>query len=106
MVKTFEAAAEKHGAKIEIVSTRAYSAFQMDDNDPLVIDVKDAFEAAGFEAKTMPTGGGSDANIFSEKGIKTVNLSTGMAKVHTTEEFITIEDMVGITEFMRTYLTR
>ena len=106
MISTFEAAAEKHGATIDITSTRAYNAFKMADNDPLVEDVKAAFAEAGFEAKTMPTGGGSDANIFSEKGIKTVNLSTGMAKVHTTEEFITIEDMVGITTFMHTYLTR
>ena len=106
MVKTFEAAAEKHGADIDIVSTRAYNAFQLEDNDPLVEEVKAAFTEAGFEAQAKPTGGGSDANIFSEKGIKTVNLSTGMAKVHTTEEYIAITDMVGITEFMRTYLTR
>ena len=106
MVKTFEAAAEKHGAEIEITSTRAYNAFQMDDNDPLVEEVKAAFAEAGFAGKTMPTGGGSDANIFSEKGIRTVNLSTGMAKVHTMEEYIAIDDMAGITKFMHNYLTR
>ena len=106
MITTFEAAAKKHGAEIEIISTRAYNAFQMSDDDELVLDVKEAFTANGVEGQTLPTGGGSDANIFSEKGIKTVNLSTGMAKVHTTEEFIKIEDMVGITEFMHTYLTR
>ena len=106
MISTFEAAAEKHGAKIDIVSTRAYDAFKIDENHPLVGSVKAAFEANGVKPQTMPTGGGSDANIFSGKGITTLNLSTGMAKVHTTDEFITIEDLVGITEFMRTYLTR
>ncbi len=60
----------------------------------------------GVEPKTQSTGGGSDANIFNGKGLKTVNLSTGMAKVHTTEEYIKITDMVGITEFIYTYLTK
>ena len=106
MVSTFEAAAEKHGARIEIASTRMYDSFKIADDHPLVVSVSEAFKDSGFEPKTMPTGGGSDANIFSGKGITTVNLSTGMAKVHTTEEFITIEDLMGITEFMRTYLTR
>lgn len=105
MVSTFETAAAKYGAEIDIVSARAYNAFQIADNDALVEDVKAAFAANGVEGKTMATGGGSDANIFNEKGLKIVNLSTGMAKVHTTNEYIKIEDMVGITKFMHTYLT-
>ncbi|EOD79500.1 Peptidase, M20A family [Grimontia indica] len=106
MVSTFEAAAEKHGAGIEIESTRSYNAYQIADSDPHVMAIKAAFEANGVEPVTKPTGGGSDANIFNEKGLKTVNLSTGMAKVHTTEEFIAIADLVAISEFVRTYVTR
>ncbi|USH05284.1 M20/M25/M40 family metallo-hydrolase [Grimontia kaedaensis] len=106
MVSTFEAAAEKHGAGIEIESTRSYNAYQVADSDPHVVAIKAAFEANGIEPMTKPTGGGSDANIFNEKGLKTVNLSTGMAKVHTTEEFIAIADLVAISEFVRTYVTR
>lgn len=105
MISTFNAAAEKHGAEINIESTRAYDAYRINDNDPHVAAIKAAFEANGVEPKTQPTGGGSDANIFNGKGLKTVNLSTGMAKVHTTEEYIKITDMVAITEFMYTYLT-
>lgn len=106
MVSTFEAAAEKHGAGIEIISSRMYDSFKIADDNPLVTSVSEAFRESGFEPVTMPTGGGSDANIFSSKGITTVNLSTGMDKVHTTDEFITIEDLMGITKFMQTYLTR
>ena len=106
MIEGFKAAADKHGAEVEIINRRAYNAFKIDDNDPFVIEVAGAFETNGVKAQTMPTGGGSDANIFNGKGVKTLNLSTGMAKVHTTEEFIAIKDMVGITEFMHTYLTK
>ena len=43
--------------------------------------------------RAIPTGGGSDANIFNSRGIPTVNLTTGMEKVHTTQEYIRIEDL-------------
>ncbi|PMN70333.1 M20/M25/M40 family metallo-hydrolase [Enterovibrio norvegicus] len=106
MMSTFEAAAEKHGAEIEIESTRSYNAYRIADDNPHVIAIKAAFEAIGIEPMTKPTGGGSDANVFNEKGLTTVNLSTGMSKVHTTDEFIAIADMVSVTEFIRSYLTR
>ncbi|PKF48736.1 M20/M25/M40 family metallo-hydrolase [Enterovibrio nigricans] len=106
MVSTFEAAAEKHGAGIEIVSTRSYNAYKLAEDDALVASIKAAFESIGIEPVTKPTGGGSDANIFNEKGLKTVNLSTGMSKVHTTEEFIAIADMVAVSDFIRAYVTR
>ncbi|WP_064608454.1 M20/M25/M40 family metallo-hydrolase [Photobacterium sp. J15] len=106
MVSTFETVAAKHGAEIDIKSTRAYNAYRIDDADPFIENVKAAFIANGVEPQTKSTGGGSDANIFNGKGLKTVNISTGMAKVHTTEEFIKIADMVGVTEFLYTYLTK
>ena len=106
MVSTFEAAADKHGAEINIISTRAYNAYKITDDNAHVVEIKSAFESINLTPKTKPTGGGSDANIFNEKGLTTVNLSTGMAKVHTTEEFIKVSDMVDITRFLVAYLTR
>ncbi|WP_028022030.1 M20/M25/M40 family metallo-hydrolase [Enterovibrio calviensis] len=106
MVSTFEAAAEKHGAGIQIESTRSYNAYRIADDNPHVVAIKAAFESIGIEPVTKPTGGGSDANVFNEKGLLTVNMSTGMAKVHTTEEFIAVSDLVSISEFVRAYVTR
>ncbi|SHG79252.1 M20/M25/M40 family metallo-hydrolase [Ferrimonas marina] len=106
MIETFESAAQQHGAKVEIVSTKAYNAYRIDDQDPLVQSVSEAFEAIGVAPQTQSTGGGSDANIFNAKGLKTVNLSTGMAKVHTCDEYITVADLTQITEFLAAYLTR
>jgi len=44
-------------------------------------------------AAAKGTGGGSDANIFAGQGLSCINLGIGMNRVHTTEEFIRIEDM-------------
>jgi len=106
MVSTFEAAAQKHGAGIEIVSTRTYNAYRISEDEAQIVAIKAAFEAIGIEPVTKPSGGGSDANIFNARGLTTVNLSTGMSKVHTTDEFIAVADMVAVTEFIRSYLTR
>ncbi|KOO06352.1 M20/M25/M40 family metallo-hydrolase [Vibrio hepatarius] len=105
MISTFETVAAKHGAEVEIESTRAYNAFVLDDNHPHIAAVKASFEAIGASPYTKGTGGGSDANNFNAKGLTTINVSTGMAKVHTTEEFIAIDDMVKVTEFVKHYLT-
>lgn len=105
MIETFQAAADKHGAQVEIDSTRAYNAFVIADDHPHIAAVKASFEAIGAQPYTKGTGGGSDANNFNAKGLTTVNISTGMAKVHTTEEFIAVDDMVKVSEFVQHYLT-
>lgn len=105
MISTFQTAADKHGAQVNIESTRAYNAFVIDDAHPHIESVKSSFEAIGASPFTKGTGGGSDANNFNAKGLTTVNISTGMAKVHTTEEFIAVEDIVKVTEFLEHYLT-
>lgn len=106
MVETFEAAAEKHGADINIESTRAYNPFQIDDSHPHIVAIQDAFTALDIQPILASTGGGSDANIFSGKGLTVANLSTGMSKVHTTEEFIAIEDMQKISQFLLSFLIK
>ncbi|WP_028117404.1 M20/M25/M40 family metallo-hydrolase [Ferrimonas senticii] len=105
MVATFQAAADKHGAGIDIDVNRSYNPYRIAAEHPLVVAVSAAFTACGIAPILGSTGGGSDANIFNEKGLTTVNLSTGMAKVHTTDEYIAIADMVAIATMIEQYLT-
>ena len=55
--------------------------------------VLEAFGRMGVEPLVALGGGGSDANIYNQKGIESVVLGTGMTKVHTTEETITVENL-------------
>lgn len=105
MIATFEASSQQFGAEVEITSKRAYDAFVIPDDHPHVKAIKQSFANLGVTPITKKTGGGSDANNFNQKGITTVNISTGMSKVHTTEEFIAIKDMVLTSEFLVDYLT-
>ncbi len=59
--------------------------------------VKLALRAAsrlGFSVRLTATGGGSDANIFNGQGLPCVILGTGMRRVHSTEEYLPLKDLV------------
>jgi tripeptide aminopeptidase len=60
-----------------------------------------AFEAArrlGRALDTASSCGSSDANIFNDRGIQCVDLSTGMRAIHTVHEWIDLRDMVATAE--------
>ncbi len=104
MIEVFEQAAAKHGASVNIESTRSYNAYHIDDNDPHVQSIMAAFTANGLTPFTKSINWAVMRMYLMVTVLKTVNLSTGMSKVHTTEEFITVDDMTKITEFLYTFL--
>ncbi|RZB35030.1 MAG: tripeptide aminopeptidase [Desulfobacteraceae bacterium Eth-SRB1] len=70
------------------------------DNHPVVALAMKAAANLGMKMETKTTGGGSDANIFFEKGIIAGVLGTGMRDVHTIRESIRLDDMVKTTELL------
>lgn len=95
MVDALNKAIEKFGADIELEVTHSYDAVNIEEGDEILKITKAACERVGVDFVTASTGGGSDANVFNGNGIKAVTLGTGMSKVHTVEEFITIENLVN-----------
>ena len=71
-----------------------YPAMSIPKDHSLVITAQRAAEAQGRKLRIETTGGGSDANILNSKGLDTLILGIGMQNVHTTSEFILLEDMV------------
>lgn len=106
MISTFEHSAQKFGADVDIESIRAYNAFVLSEDHPHIQAIKQSFTNCGIIPKTKQSGGGSDANNFNQASITAVNISTGMTKVHTTKEFIAIQDMLLVTEFLIDFLTQ
>jgi tripeptide aminopeptidase len=54
----------------------------------------------GRTIRAKISGGGSDANIFFEKGIPLGILGTGMREIHTVREYVRLEDMVRAAELV------
>lgn len=85
---------KKLGARIEENITREYTKFFIPTESPIIQRVIKAGKQIGVDIQTKKGGGGSDANIFNERGIQTVLIGTGMQKVHTKQECIKIQDLV------------
>jgi len=100
MTEALKKAASQHRATVEIDVKRSYSTFKLSEEDGIVRRAVAAARTLGLTPALVPSGGGSDANVFNAGGIATINISAGMAKVHTTEERIAVADMVKCAEFL------
>lgn len=100
MTEALKKAADQHGTTVEIEVDRSYSTFQLIEEDDIVRRATTAAKSLGLTPLLVPSGGGSDANVFNAGGIQTVNISTGMDKVHTTEERLAVDDLVQCAEFL------
>ncbi len=60
----------------------------------------DAARRLERQLRTQPSGGGSDANVFFQKGIMAGVLGTGMHDPHTLNERVALEDMVRACELV------
>jgi tripeptide aminopeptidase len=103
MVSRFEKAAARHSvrvgrrrhrARVEVDVERQYDRLWIPDRAAIVHLVASAAKAMGRTCRTRATGGGSDANIFTARGLEVANLACGMREIHTVNEWVDVEDLV------------
>jgi tripeptide aminopeptidase len=95
---------ERHPAddlpRLETHVERSYSGTRIPAEHPLVDLARRAAQRLGRGMRTKISGGGSDANIFFEKGIPLGILGTGMREIHTVREYVRLDDMIRATELL------
>jgi tripeptide aminopeptidase len=94
MKEVFEREAAALGAKADVQVTEEYKAYTLAEDAPVVQIALKAAQNLGLPTELKPSGGGSDANVFNGHSVPTTVLSTGMQKVHTHDEFCSIDAMV------------
>jgi tripeptide aminopeptidase len=94
MAAALHEAAEHNNTHVELKIKRMYTTYKLAEEHPVVVAAVEAARRLGFAPAMKASGGGTDANIYAEYGIHCAILSTGMADVHTTHEYIAIADMV------------
>ena len=57
-----------------------------------------ALERTGHEPSYVLSGGGADANVFNERGLRCVNLANGMTDIHTPDERIAVADLEAMVD--------
>jgi len=77
-----------------------YPAMRLAPEAPVVRRIQAAGRALGKTLEFIIAGGGSDANIFTDKGLPTAIVATGMDMVHTTDERLRLEDLIELTRLL------
>lgn len=98
--RRFTEGVESAGARVEFEIELVYPSFRLGPDELVVQIAQQAIVRIGLEPRLEQSGGGSDANILNALGLPTANISCGMQKVHTTEEFIVVEDLVKTAELV------
>lgn len=95
LCETFKAEVIRNGGQPEVDVVLLYPETALNPDDEVVTLAIRAAEKIGIASKLEGTGGGSDASIINGSGIPCANLGIGMQKVHTVDEFITVNDLVA-----------
>jgi len=85
----------KYGAKASIERALEYEGFIINETDPVARLTADAMKKINIKPEFVAMGGGSDTNIINSSKIRAINLSCGMEKIHSTEEFIMIKNLLN-----------
>lgn len=93
MLDCIENACREYGAEHDTQHFLSYPELNLSKDAEVVKLVDAAIRKIGLETHLKSTGGGSDTNIMSGKGLQAVTLGIGMTNVHTVAECIAIEDM-------------
>ncbi|MFH2033437.1 MAG: M20/M25/M40 family metallo-hydrolase, partial [Candidatus Margulisiibacteriota bacterium] len=86
-------ACAKNRAKLYIEIKEAYSSFRISKNDKVLQLVSASLKKLKLRPEVKPSGGGSDANIFNARGIKTLILGVGGHNLHSPKEHLNIKEM-------------
>ncbi len=91
-------AAAEFGGDVDITWEKAYDSYHLAEDAAPVALFSRAARAVRLKPKFVAGGGGSDANVFNERGIAAVVLGCGMEKPHTTEEKIAVASLYKLAE--------
>ena len=92
--QTVKTITSKHKAKFTIKRKLEYPGFTIAPESRISKTAELAMKRIKLKPVFVSSGGGSDTNILNKAGIAAINLSCGMQKVHSNDEFITIKDLI------------
>jgi tripeptide aminopeptidase len=95
LLHIFKTEVEQNGGVPEAEVLLLYPETSLGSDEDVVHVAVKAASNIGIGSKLLSTGGGSDASIINGNNIRCANLGIGMNAVHTSDEFIRIEDLLN-----------
>jgi tripeptide aminopeptidase len=99
MVQTFKESAQEIGATADIHVEHEYTTYRWTKDDAPVKLGQAAAKSIGIKSELVHGGGGSDANIFNEKGVPAVVVGVGYEGAHSKDEHLDVDDLVKAAEY-------
>lgn len=84
----------------------AFPCLKPIDNLKFAKDFAKVYEELGVSTELQVIGGGSDSNIFAQKGYNSIIIGVGMYDVHTTNETLHVEELEKTTKALIKYISR
>lgn len=80
-------------AKIEQDAEVMFKMYQLDAEDPILKMVSSIMNSMGLSPNPRPSGGGTDANIFIDKGFDAVVVGMATNAMHTVNEYVIVDEL-------------
>lgn len=100
LIETIEtrvvAAAKLCSALVEVKRQRLYDGYAIATDAVPVARLMRVAEHHGITPRTVSSIGGSDTNIFNQKGLATVNIGVGMNEIHSVNEWIDVSGLIRV----------
>lgn len=93
-------AAESLGATVTLEHQRLYDGYDLPESALPFAWLRAAAPAHGLEVRKVRSIGGSDTNVFNQRGVSTVNVGIGMHDIHSVDEWIDVRDLVTVTAWL------
>jgi len=85
---------EKNDGAFSFETETNFSPYRISEESPVFILISNVLKSLELSPNPIHYAGGSDANVFNEKGLPTLNIGIGAQHPHAPDEFILIEDLV------------
>lgn len=100
----FKNIAQKFGAKCDVIHEFYGKGYIHDKNSDTIINILKIYENLNIDVNFINSYGASDANIYVNQGINTINIGDGVENAHTTSEKIAINSLEKLAEFLTSYI--
>lgn len=91
-------AASECECELQTESRKSYRGYRFAKGDDVVELAAGALAGCGHEVRYGLSGGAADANVFNERGLRCLNLTSGVLDFHSPDERIAVADLDGMVD--------
>lgn len=91
---------KKYALDIQLTFQEMYRGFKFEKSDNIIRLVNRSLLDIGVKPRFERTGGGSNTNVYNQNGLKVLTLAVGMMNVHSSDEYVEIDDLENLTKLI------